>query len=178
MESVAMDYHVNYKISHGIYFGNAVINNTIVRRNTVSGCNGGGIHVDHTMVSSGIQVRDNVLYDNDIQLSLSDYSNYNGPGATPPYHVPSYNSVYSGNTLYCMNKDQLCVTAVSCVRNTLVDFGTFTNNRHFNPFNELTTLSSSCKAGRSSTIRSSAGKRSVARKPVAHAARIARTATR
>jgi hypothetical protein len=140
MESVAMDYHVNYKIGHGIYFGNAVINNTIVRRNTVSGCHGAGIHVDHTMVSNGIQVRDNVLYDNDIQLSLSDYSNYNGPGAAAPYHVPSYNSVYSGNTLYCMNKDQLCVQQYHVYSNNLVDFGTFTNNRHFNPFNELTTF--------------------------------------
>ncbi|MEZ4739048.1 MAG: right-handed parallel beta-helix repeat-containing protein [Flavobacteriales bacterium] len=140
MESVAMDYHVNYKIGHGIYFGNAVINNTIVRRNTVSGCRGAGIHVDHTMVSNGIQVRDNVLYDNDIQLSLSDYSNYNGPGATPPYHVPSYNSVYSGNTLYCMSKEQLCVQQYHVYSNNLVDFGTFTNNRHFNPFNELTTF--------------------------------------
>jgi len=140
MESIAMDYFVNYKIGHGIYFGNAVINNTIVRRNTVSNCRGAGIHVDHTMVSSGIQVRDNVLYDNDIQLSLSDYSNYNGPGAAPPYHVPSYNSVYSGNTLYCMNKDQLCVQQYHVYNTNLVDFGTFSNNRHFNPFNELSTF--------------------------------------
>lgn len=140
MESVAMDYWVNYKIGHGIYFGNAVIQNTIVRRNTVSNCRGAGIHVDHTMVSSGIEVRDNVLYDNDIQLSLSDFSNYNGPGAAPPYHVPSYNSIYSGNTLYCTSEDQLCVQQYHVYSSSLVDFGTFTNNRHFNPFNEISTF--------------------------------------
>jgi len=137
MESVAPDYQVNYKIGHGIYFGNAVIQNTIVRRNTVYNCPGAGIHVDHTMVTSGNQIRDNILFDNDVQMSFSDYSNYNGPGATPPYFVPTYNTAVSGNIMYCLTKDQLCMQYYNCHSPTTVDFGTFTNNKYYNPYNEL-----------------------------------------
>ncbi|MEZ4760448.1 MAG: hypothetical protein R2810_11775 [Flavobacteriales bacterium] len=70
-------------MGHGIYFGNTTIRNTIVRRNTVKNCVSSGIHVDHTMVASGNQVKDNVLFNNGVQLSISDFSNYNGPGAAP-----------------------------------------------------------------------------------------------
>jgi hypothetical protein len=137
LESSAPDFE-NYRlISHGIYFGNTAIKNTIVRRNTVAHCMGSGIHVDHTMVSMGNQIVANTLFNNAIQLSVSDYSNYNGPGATPPYHVPSYNGVYTGNILYCMTKDQLCMKQYNVYANTPVDFGTFNNNRYFNPYNEL-----------------------------------------
>jgi len=137
LESSAPDFE-NYRlISHGIYFGNTAIKNTIVRRNTVAHCMGSGIHVDHTMVSMGNQVVSNTLFNNAIQLSVSDYSNYNGPGATAPYHVPSYNGVYTGNILYCMTKDQLCMKQYNVYANAPVDFGTFNNNRYFNPYNEL-----------------------------------------
>lgn len=137
MESVAADYAINDPLGHGIYFGNAETHNIIVRRNTVSACSSAGIHVDHTMVSSGIEVRDNVLYDNDIQLSITDQSNVNGPGATAPYYVANFNDIYSGNTLYCLNKDQRCVQQYHTHGTNLVDFGTFSNNKYFNPFNEL-----------------------------------------
>ena len=147
MESVASDYAINDPLGHGIYFGNSEIHNIIVRRNTVSSCSSAGIHVDHTMVSSGIQVRDNVLYDNDIQLSLTDQSNVNGPGATAPYYVANYNDMYSGNTLYCLNKEQRCVQQYHTHGTALVDFGTFTNNRYFNPFNELNILVINLGAG-------------------------------
>lgn len=137
IESVAMDYGINEPLGMGIYFGNAEIHNIIVRRNTVSSCSSAGIHVDHTMVSSGIEIRDNVLYDNDIQLSITDQSNVNGPGAAPPYYVANFNDVYSGNTLYCLTKEQRCVQQYHVHGANLVDFGTFTNNRYFNPYNEL-----------------------------------------
>jgi len=140
MESVATDYSINVPLGHGIYFGNAEIHNIIVRRNTVHGCSSAGVHVDHTMVSSGLQVRDNVLYDNDIQLSITDLSNTNGPGATAPYHVPNFDDVYSGNTLHCVKKEQRCVQQYHVHGANLVDFGTFTNNRYFNPYNELSIL--------------------------------------
>ncbi|MBX2977856.1 MAG: right-handed parallel beta-helix repeat-containing protein [Flavobacteriales bacterium] len=137
LESSAPNFE-NYRlISHGIYFGNTSIRNTIVRRNTVAHCMGSGVHVDHTMVSSGNEIRDNVLFNNAIQLSVSDYSNYNGPGATPPYHVGSFNGVYTGNIMYSLTKDQFCMKQYNVYSSNPVDFGTFNNNHYFNPYNEL-----------------------------------------
>jgi len=137
MESVAMDYFINQPLGMGIYFGNSVIKNIIVRRNTVHDCSTAGIHVDHTMVSTNLEIRDNVLYGNDIQLSITDQSNVNGPNAAPPYHLANFNDVYSGNTLYCLTKEQRCVQQYHVHGSNLVDFGTFANNRYFNPFEEL-----------------------------------------
>ena len=68
---------------------------------------------------------------------MSDWSNYNTPGASPPYHVPSFNTVYSGNVMYCLTKDQLCMSQMHCWSGTPVDFGTFSNNFYFNPYNEV-----------------------------------------
>lgn len=137
IESVAMDYAIKEPLGMGIYFGNSVIKNIIVRRNTAHDCSTAGIHVDHTMVSTNLQIRDNVLYGNDIQLSITDQSNVNGPNAAPPFHVPNFNDVYSGNTLYCLSKEQRCVQQYHVHGTNLVDFGTFTNNRYFNPYEEL-----------------------------------------
>ncbi|MBP8822099.1 MAG: right-handed parallel beta-helix repeat-containing protein [Flavobacteriales bacterium] len=134
---VAMVSPYNENMTMGIYFGNTSIKNTVVQRNTVYGCHGAGIHVDHTMVSSGIAVKNNVLFNNKIQLTLSDYSNNVGTGATPPYHVADYNDVYSGNVLYCLTKDQLCMRQYHVYGADPVDFGTYSNNSYFNPYNEL-----------------------------------------
>lgn len=140
LESAAPNFIPAGKICHGIYFGNTVIKNTIVRRNTVANCAGSGLHVDHTMVSTGNQIRDNVLFNNKVQMSVSDYSNYNGPGAAPPYHVPSFNGIYSGNVLYSAAADQLCMKQYSVYSPNMVDYGTFTNNRYFSPYEELSIL--------------------------------------
>src|SRR5690606_34016231 len=121
----------------GIYFGNTNIRNTLVQGNTVTGCAGSGIHVDHTLLSTGNAIKDNVLFDNGVQLSISDFSNYNGPGAQPPYYKPDFDGVYSGNVLYALNKDQLCMRQYSCYNATPVNFGTFNNNYYYNPYNEL-----------------------------------------
>ncbi len=137
LESSAPDFHNYEHISHGLYFGNTTIKNTLLQGNTVARCAGSGIHVDHTMVASGNVIKNNVLFDNGIQLSISDWSNYNGPGAQPPYYKGSFDDVYTGNVLYCLNKDQLCMRQYNCYGGTPVDFGTFTNNRYFNPYNEL-----------------------------------------
>ena len=126
-----------YKICHGIYFGNLVIRNTMVRRNTVSNCLGSGINYDHTMASVGNTLRDNILFNNNVQLSVSDYSNYHGPSAVAPYYVPSYNDVITGNSMYCLTREQLCMKQFNCYNATAVDFGTFTNNKYYNPYNEL-----------------------------------------
>ncbi|MBL7962340.1 MAG: right-handed parallel beta-helix repeat-containing protein [Flavobacteriales bacterium] len=127
----------HYPIAHGIYFGNTQVTNTLVQYNTVTACRGSGIHVDHTMVSSGIQVKHNVLYNNAVQLSLSDLSNYNGPGAVPPYYVPNYNDVYEGNTLYSLSAGQACMLQYNVHSASLVDFGTYTANKYHNPYEPL-----------------------------------------
>ncbi len=137
LESVATNFVSYHKICMGIYFGNTSIKNTTVERNTVARCKGTGIHVDHTMVSVNNVIRDNVSFDNEIQLGLSDFSNNTGPGATPPYHVANFNDVYSGNTLYSIRPGQLCMHQYNVYSPNPVDFGTFSNNRLFSPYNEL-----------------------------------------
>lgn len=127
-------YHL---MGHGIYFGMLSNKNTIIQNNTVASSSGAGIHVDHTMASTGNQIKDNVLYNNAVQLSLSDISNCSGPAAVAPYYMASYNEVYSGNLLYCLNKDQLCMRMYNCYSALPVDFGTFSNNKYYNPYNEL-----------------------------------------
>ncbi|MBL8002610.1 MAG: right-handed parallel beta-helix repeat-containing protein [Flavobacteriales bacterium] len=137
LESAAYNSPSYWQAGMGIYFGNVSVKNTLVQYNTMANCKGAGIHVDHTMVSTGNQIKDNVMFNNNLQLSISDYSNYNGPGATPPYFVPSFNTVYSGNIMYSLTKDQLCMKQMHCYSSTMVDFGSFLNNRYFNPYNEM-----------------------------------------
>ena len=137
LTSVATNHHAYYKIGFGIYFGNTSIRNTTVERNTVARCDGAGIHVDHTQVSQGNIIRNNVLFDNGIQLSLSDMSNTTGPGAAPPYHVPQYDDVYSGNVLYSVRPEQLLMRHFNVYSADPVEFGTFSNNRYFAPYNEV-----------------------------------------
>jgi len=137
LTSVATSHNVFYKIGFGIYFGNTSIRNATVERNTVARCEGAGIHVDHTMVSTGNIIRDNVLFDNKVQLSISDFSNNSGTGATPPYHVPQFNSQYSGNILYSVRPEQLTMHHFNVYAPAPVDFGTFTNNRYFSPYEEI-----------------------------------------
>lgn len=132
-----MQYPHTQRLGIGIYFGNNSIKNTIVRRNTVYGCPQTGIHVDHTMATTGIQVKDNILFDNKVQLTMSDYSTPTGAGAAPPYYMPSYNDVYSGNIMYCLSKDQVCMRQYHCHSAVPVEYGSFSNNRYFNPYNEL-----------------------------------------
>jgi parallel beta-helix repeat protein len=134
-ESSAPNFHASYSISFGIYFGNISNKNVLVKHNTVSNCSA-GVYMDHTMVSTGNRVEDNVLFNNKIGLFISDFSNNNGPGAAAPYHVPQFNDVYSGNVIYAINKDQLCMKQFHVYGANYVDYGTFTNNRFFNPYND------------------------------------------
>jgi hypothetical protein len=136
IESTAPNFQAYHPICHGIYFGNISIKNTLVKSNTVANCLGSGVHVDHTMVSQGNRIEDNVLFNNTVQLSISDFSNYNGPGATAPYHMPAFNDVYTGNVLYSLTKDQLCMQQLHVYSNNWVDYGTFENNYYFNPYND------------------------------------------
>ncbi len=141
LESVATTaIEIYYPICFGIYFGNTSIKNTTVQRNTVARCNGAGIHVDHTMVFTGNQVKDNILFDNNVQLSISDFSNVAGTGAVSPFHVPSFNTVYSGNVMYSIEPDQLCMRQYHCYSSNWVDFGSFSNNKYFHPYEELSIM--------------------------------------
>lgn len=140
LESSAPDFPNYEHISHGIYFGNTSIKNTLVEYNTVANCAGSGIHVDHTMASTGNLIRNNVLFNNTIQLSISDYSNNMGPAATPPYHIAEYAEEYTGNAMYCLTPDQLCMRQYNCYSAEAVDFGLFANNRYYDPYNELSIL--------------------------------------
>ena len=134
MESVAMNYQTNVKISMGMYFGNAAITGARVRRNTAIRCEV-GIIVDHTMASSDNQITDNVLFGNrNFQIGFADYSNTNGPAAVPPYAVSHYNDLFSGNTCYAMSNTQYIAQFVN-VWYDGVDFGTFTNNKYYNLWN-------------------------------------------
>ncbi len=123
----------------GVYFGNTSIKNTTVRRNTVFNT-ATGINVDHTMISSNLVIRDNVLFDNDIQISVSDYSNYNTPNSAPPYYVPNYTDTYENNILYCIKDNQLCMRQYYCNGPNPVDYGTYSNNKYYNPYNDLSIM--------------------------------------
>ncbi len=136
LESCAPNGNEYWNIAFGIYFGNLSVQNTIIQRNTVANCSGGGIHVDHTMLSDGNQIKDNLLFNNAQQISFSDFSNYSGPGAVYPYSVPSYDQTISGNVFHSVRADQLCMRQLQVWTPGWCDFGTFTNNRYINPYNE------------------------------------------
>lgn len=132
------DAGVKYNV--GIYFGNTSIKNTTVQRNTVKDIKGTGINVDHTMISTNLLIKENIVWNNDIQISISDYSNYNTPGASPPYYVPTFNDTYQNNIFYCLNENQLCMRQYHCYGENLVDYGDYSNNKYYNPYNDLTIM--------------------------------------
>lgn len=151
MISAAANYYQSSPLDFGIYFGNQSIKNTAVRRNTVSGAVV-GIHVDHSLCTIGIEVADNVLFNNGAQLSVTDFSNWttlcggngdrnNGQGSgQPPNYKSAYNDVYEGNILYGLTPEQRCLTFGQIwpgEYSDLVDFGTFANNYYYNPFTDV-----------------------------------------
>lgn len=137
-ESCALNFAEGLKPKgNGIYFGNISIKNTIVEGNTVANCNGSGIWVDHTMVSSGNKIINNTLYNNTLcQIGFSDYSNYNSAGAVAPYAVPLYDDVSTGNILFSLSKDQYCMYHINRWFNG-VNFGQFDNNKYWNLWNDV-----------------------------------------
>lgn len=133
--STVLPHYARY--GHGIYFGNTSNVNVMVRRNTIANVSGVGIVADHTMNSHGFQIRDNTIFNCDIGMSIGDYSNANGPHAVAPYYVANYDDQYSGNIIYGLNKDQLALRFYNCYSQQPTDFGTYTNNHYFNPYNEI-----------------------------------------
>ncbi len=135
------------RLGVGIYFGNISNVNVTVQRNTIANLPGVGINVDHNMNAHGHQIKTNTIFNCDIGMSISDYSNYNGPYAVAPYYVPNYDDVYSGNVIYGLTKDQIALRIYSCWGLVTPDYGTYTNNRYFNPYNEMGILRFSFQAG-------------------------------
>ncbi len=140
VESCAPDWNGCEPKGKGIYFGNLYITNTAVDGNTVAYCLGPGIWNDHTMSSVGNSITNNNLFGNDLyQLGFSDFSNGGpGPAATPPYAVPVYNDIITGNVMYCSNASQKTMYHINGWYSG-VDFGTFNNNYYFNPW-DLTNI--------------------------------------
>ena len=122
----------------GIYFGNVSNKNNIVEGNTAAYCNGAGIWFDHTMVQTGNQIRNNVVFGNNLyQFGASDYSNYNGPGATSPYAVASYpNQSVTGNIFYSTSMLQKTMYHINRWYPG-VDFADFNNNKYVNPWDSV-----------------------------------------
>lgn len=131
----------------GIYFGNTNITNTTVQRNTVYNVPGIGINVDHCMNTTNLKIKFNTIFNCGIGMSVSDYSTTNGPFAQPPYYVANYNDEYTGNKILCLTQDQYCMRFFNCHSASPVDFGTFTNNRYFSPYDEMTILLHNTFAG-------------------------------
>lgn len=151
MVSAAPDFFQAEALNFGIYFGEIDIQNTSVIRNTVLNATV-GVHVDHSRCTGGIEITDNVLFNNGVQLNITDFSNWtlpcggNGDRVTdqglgqPPNYVASYDDVYQGNILYGTNSEQLCMAFGHIWPGNhaqLVDFGTFTNNYYFNPYTDI-----------------------------------------
>lgn len=134
VESCAPNYSGCDPKGNGIYFGNTVLKNTIIDNNTIAYCNGTGIWVDHTMVSTGNQITNNSMFGNTLyQLGFSDYSNYNG--GTSPYAVPVYNDIVTGNICYSLHSSVPPMFHINRWHPS-VDFGTFNNNKYYNFWNQ------------------------------------------
>ena len=154
LEGVHPSYDAYHQITYGIYFGDQSIKNTTVTQNTVTGCDK-GIHADHSTCSEAFTITDNTLFNNRVQLSITDYSNWQndgGCGGTGDYccqgiggdnHVSSYNDNYGGNIMYCLSRDQHCMEQAHIWAGSyngsegFIDFGTYTTNYYFNPFSDL-----------------------------------------
>lgn len=136
--SCAPDYHGCVPKGVGIYFGNISNKNVIVNGNTIAHCGGSGIWFDHTMLSQGNQITNNVVFDNTLyQLGISDYSNYNSPGATPPFALASYpNQLVVGNTFYCGDSAQRSMYHINKWYYG-IDFADFNQNKYVNPWDTV-----------------------------------------
>jgi parallel beta-helix repeat protein len=122
----------------GIYFGNISNKNDIIEGNTVAYCNGAGIWFDHTMVQTGNKIRNNTLFGNNLyQFGASDYSNYNGPGATSPYAVSVYpNQSVTDNIFYSNSQSQKTMYHINRWFSG-VDFADFNSNKYVNPWDTV-----------------------------------------
>ncbi|MBK6628825.1 MAG: right-handed parallel beta-helix repeat-containing protein [Flavobacteriales bacterium] len=166
LQGAATNFYAAEPITYGIYFGDHYIVNTTVEGNTVSGCDK-GIHVDHSLCSENAVIRNNTLFGNRVQLSITDFSNYRNTDMIDEEYVPlpaecsgngngtsdqgiggvnyrsTYTDIYTDNILYCLGGDQRCLefgqVYASAFAGTegLVRFGTFDRNYYFDPFSDV-----------------------------------------
>lgn len=123
---------VNYRIAFNMYFGDKSNINTTLEDNVLE--NGvTGIHVDHTTRSAGNVIRRNTIYDHTYGVTFSDYSNYN-MNTTGSNCVASYDDRLLENLVFAVNADQLALYFIEAHCVDWVRWGTFNDNRYYNPF--------------------------------------------
>ena len=152
----------------GIYFGDGYIRNTTLEGNVVTGCSRGihvdHTLASATTAGQGVNVVGNTLFGNTVQLGMTDISNYR-PAAyineplDAAYHVStagndqltplgtganyraSYVDTYEDNILYCTRPEQRCLEqgqARAANFGAFVNFGNFSGNFYFDPFDRVT----------------------------------------
>jgi hypothetical protein len=131
----------NEEKTTGIYFGNQSIVNSLVQGNTISDCSA-GILIDHAPGFFGNKVRNNTVFGcDDAQMFLQDLGEH---GADP--YQQSFDTEVSGNILYCLKGDQVCLIESQAKATTfsgtqaLVDFGQYEGNFYHNPFSDVAVL--------------------------------------
>ena len=91
------------------------------------------------MVSTGNQVRDNVLFNNGVSSASSDYSNYNGPGAARPI-TSAFNGQIHGQRHVLRAEGPAVHETAARVRGQLVGLWDVRRNFYFKPHNERSIL--------------------------------------
>ena len=111
----------NYNPAEGIYFDDNSTN-VEVTGNTVANCADAGIYVHN---ARGINLRNNILYNNYIQLAFQHDPNGNGV----------HDASIKKNQLFSKSSSQL-VMFFQSMDNDFDDYGTFDSNYYCRPFNE------------------------------------------
>ncbi|MBK8339185.1 MAG: right-handed parallel beta-helix repeat-containing protein [Flavobacteriales bacterium] len=123
--------------SVGIYFGFDNIVDTRVVHNTITGC-GTGILVDHEPGYTGNVVDSNTVFNcRGTQMAIQDL------GTLGSTYQSLYDTRYEHNILYCLGAEQTCLAQDQVKADSyagterLVNFGKFSANHYYNPFNEV-----------------------------------------
>ena len=112
----------NYVPSEGIYFDDNSTN-VEVSNNTVANCANTGIYVHN---AKGITIRNNVIYNNHVQIAFQH--DHNGNGGVS-------NGVITRNQVFSKSASQL-VLMLQSSDNDFNNFGTFDSNYYCRPFQE------------------------------------------
>jgi len=121
----------NYNLSYGIYFGNTLIKNLLISKNTIAHSRFVGIYIDNTVTLDNIQIVDNVIYNSaHTQIKFSDLS--------ASSYVPTYNTIIKRNIFYSLGWNQVSMEHQMFHSLIFSDYGVFDSNYYCNPYNEFT----------------------------------------
>ncbi|MBK8611886.1 MAG: right-handed parallel beta-helix repeat-containing protein [Flavobacteriales bacterium] len=163
IESTAPNFQAYHPICHGIYFGNISIKNTLVKSNTVANCLGSGVHVDHTMVSQGNRIEDNVLFNNTVQLSISTSATTTAPGPQHPTTCPPSMMCTRATCCTASPRTNCACSNCTCTPTTGWTTGPLRTTTISIPTTTAVSACSTPLAGSSAISRSSAGRPNGAR---------------